>query len=185
MSKKVDILIRDGHVYDPAANIDYTGNLTVTDGYIEEHDAPADVEAEHVIHASGCLVLPGLIDSHIHCFFNGTHIGLNPDIACIPAGVTAVIDAGSTGVSNCNALLDQLSLRTEKAKILLHVCAGGQIMSRQYSENVDPDVWDVGLFKEILAKNRSSSPQNTAFSFTGIFLHARYSRKNINTATPQ
>lgn len=154
MSKKVDILIRDGHVYDPASNIDYTGNLAVTDGYIEEHDASADVEAEHVIHASGCLVLPGLIDSHIHCFFNGTHIGLNPDIACIPAGVTAVIDAGSTGVSNCNALLDQLSLRTEKAKILLHVCAGGQIMSRQYSENVDPDVWDVGLFREILAKNR-------------------------------
>lgn len=154
MSKKVSILIRNGHVYDPAANIDYTGDLTVKDGCIEEHDVSGEVEAEHVVNAAGCLVLPGLIDSHIHCFFNGTHIGLNPDIACIPAGITAVIDAGSTGVSNCNALLDQLSLRTEKAKILLHVCAGGQIMSRQYSENVDPDVWDVDLFKEILAKNR-------------------------------
>lgn len=154
MSKKIDILIRGGHVYDPAAGIDYTGSIAVKDGHIGAHHVPDDAEAEHVVNASGCLVLPGLIDPHIHCFFNGTHIGLNPDIACIPAGVTAVIDAGSTGVSNCNALLDQLAMRTEKAKIFLHVCAGGQIMSRQYSENVDPAVWDLDLFKEIVSKNR-------------------------------
>ena len=151
---KVDILIKGGRVYDPAANIDYIGDIAIKYGRIEAHGVSGDVEATHVVDASGCLVLPGLIDSHIHCFYHGTHIGLNPDIACIPAGVTAVIDAGSTGVSNCNALLEQLALRTEKGKILLHVCAGGQIMSRQYSENVDPKVWDIDLFKEILSKNR-------------------------------
>ena len=34
-----------------------------------------------------------------------------------------------------------------KTKIMLHASAGGQIMTKQYSENIDPSVWNPDLFE--------------------------------------
>lgn len=59
-----------------------------------------DLQAETVIDAAGCIVLPGLIDFHGHVFHGGTAISVNPDIVCLPNGVTSMVDAGSSGWVN-------------------------------------------------------------------------------------
>ena len=144
---KADTLIVNGRLYDPAANIDRTGNLAIWHRRIVSLDAKADTPAARVINAEGCLVLPGLIDLHTHISRWSTHIGMNPDIGGIANGVTAMVDCGSSGVSNFRAVLRNLEHYEVKSKLVLHVSAGGQMMSTQFAENVDPACWNLDLFE--------------------------------------
>ena len=144
---KADTLIINGRLYDPAAGIDRTGNLAIWHRKIVSLDADDCMPASRVIDAEGCLVLPGLIDLHTHISRWSTHIGMNPDIGGIPNGVTAMVDCGSSGVSNFRAVLRNLEHYEVKSKLVLHVSAGGQMMSVQFAENCDPSRWNVDLFE--------------------------------------
>lgn len=145
---RVDLLIKNGHVYDPGAGMDHYGDVAVHEGRIVSVHAASDIQAAQTIDAAGGWVLPGLIDIHTHVSRFATHIGLNPDIACIPNGVTAVADCGSSGISNFRAVLRILRDFEIKTKLVLHVSAGGQMMTTQFSENVDPSVWNVRYFED-------------------------------------
>ena len=130
-----DMLITNAHVYDPGAGIDWEGNVAVFKGKILSLHAPSDTVARQTIDATDCLVVPGLIDLHTHDSRYATHIGLNPDIACIPNGVTMVVDCGSSGVSNYRAVLRILNGFEIRTRLVLHVSAGGQMMTSQFVEN--------------------------------------------------
>lgn len=148
----VDILIKNGHIYDPGSKIDLHGDLAVFRGKIVSPDSKDEVKAKQTIDASGCFVVPGLIDLHTHVSRYSTHIGLNPDIACIPNGTTLVVDCGSSGVSNYEAVLHTLRSYEIKSRLVLHVSAGGQMMTTQFLENINPAVWDIALFEEAFEK---------------------------------
>lgn len=93
------ILIRGGHVIDPAAGVDGIGSVMIEKGIIADAECSgAERAAEQVIDAAGYLVLPGLIDFHTH-LYGGSAFGVSPDL--FPAaGVTAAVDAGTTGAVN-------------------------------------------------------------------------------------
>lgn len=62
------ILIRGGRIVDAATDTDTTGDVYLEDGIIAEIGGklePKD-KNDRVIDAKGCLVLPGLIDLHVH-----------------------------------------------------------------------------------------------------------------------
>jgi dihydroorotase len=62
------ILIRGGHLIDPASGIDLPRDLLLVDGKVASIDAPGRIknaEAE-VINARGLVVAPGLVDIHVH-----------------------------------------------------------------------------------------------------------------------
>ncbi|MBC8481808.1 MAG: amidohydrolase family protein, partial [Planctomycetes bacterium] len=59
------LLIKNGHVIDPANNIDKKCDVLIVDGKIAEV-GNIDAAAETVIDAKGKLVTPGLIDMHVH-----------------------------------------------------------------------------------------------------------------------
>ena len=48
-------------------------------------DLPAE-HARHVIDARGRLVMPGLIDLHMHAYRDHTTLGLDPDPLCAAGG---------------------------------------------------------------------------------------------------
>ena len=144
---QADLLIKNGHVYDPGAGIDHFGDVAVAAGRILSNHAE-NVSACQVIDAKGAYVLPGLIDIHTHVSRYVTHIGLNPDIACIPNGVTAVADCGSSGISNFRSVLRVLRDFEIKSRLVLHVSAGGQIMTTQFTENMDYTVWNTRYFED-------------------------------------
>ena len=64
-----DACIINGHIIDPANNIDEVGNLFITDGKITKVDTLSAVhqsETSDVYDATGQIVAPGLIDMHVH-----------------------------------------------------------------------------------------------------------------------
>lgn len=62
----MSILIRGGRVIDPGTKTDKVQDLYVKDNVIEEIGEHLDCQADQVIDAEGCYVMPGLIDLHVH-----------------------------------------------------------------------------------------------------------------------
>lgn len=90
----MSILISQGHIVDPANEIDRVADLYVVDGKIAALDeAPASFNAEHTIDAKGKLVLPGLVDLCARLGEPGFEHKADMDSECraaVSAGVTTL-----------------------------------------------------------------------------------------------
>ena len=96
LAQPYDLLLRGGHVVDPANGIDGPMDVAVAGGKIVAVAAniPAS-QARRVMDVSGKYVVPGLVDLHVHVF--GYEGKLVPDETSLPAGATTVVDAGGSG----------------------------------------------------------------------------------------
>ena len=108
---RYDLLLKGGHVIDPANHLDAVMDVAVLKDKIAavEKDIPAS-QAGKVVNASGLYVTPGLIDIHFHIGHGGAplnwftpdaraHIGplgIPADLA-LQSGVTTLVDAGTAG----------------------------------------------------------------------------------------
>ena len=108
---RYDLLLKGGHVIDPANHIDDVRDVAVSQGKIAavEKDIPAD-QAGKVVDVSKLIVTPGLIDIHFHVGHGGAPLnwftpearahtlplGIPADMA-LQSGVTTIVDAGTAG----------------------------------------------------------------------------------------
>jgi dihydroorotase len=108
---RYDLLLKGGHVVDPANHIDAVMDVAVSAGKIAavEKNIPAG-DAGKVVDVSGLYVTPGLIDIHFHVGHGGAPLnwfapearehaeplGILADTA-LQSGVTTVVDAGTSG----------------------------------------------------------------------------------------
>jgi len=92
--------------------------------------APGD----EVVDARGLLVVPGLIDLHVHVFAGASHYWIAPDPHCLATGVTTVVDAGSSGALTFPAFR-QFVIELVETRILpmLKISATG-MLSAEVSE---------------------------------------------------
>lgn len=60
------LLIQNGHVLDPLTGLDQICDVLVDGARIEKVEKKIREEADKVIDASGCYVMPGFIDLHVH-----------------------------------------------------------------------------------------------------------------------
>jgi dihydroorotase len=62
------MLVRSGHLIDPAAGIDAPRDLLLLDGKVAAVDAPGKIKhpGAEIIDAKGLVVAPGLVDIHVH-----------------------------------------------------------------------------------------------------------------------
>ncbi len=106
-AQEIDILIKNGHVIDPGNSIDEPMDVAITGGKILKvaKGIPAS-GARQVIDATGMFVTPGFIDPHTHVFV-GSNQGfadgfscVSPDDITLKAGITTVVDAGTSGWRN-------------------------------------------------------------------------------------
>jgi dihydroorotase len=99
-----DLVIAGGRLFDPGAGIDEVGDLAVEGGKVVALGAGlADQGAREVVRADGLLVVPGLIDLHVHTFEYATDYGVPPDAVGVRSGVTTIVDQGSAGPLNLPA----------------------------------------------------------------------------------
>ncbi|MGH9469144.1 MAG: amidohydrolase family protein [Terriglobia bacterium] len=111
---KYDLLLKGGHVIDLANHTDRVMDVAIANHRIAavEQDIPAS-DAGKVVDVSGYYVTPGLIDIHVHVGNGGVPLdwftpsarhrevpeGIMTDIP-LRAGVTTMVDAGSSGANN-------------------------------------------------------------------------------------
>lgn len=60
------ILIKGGRVLDPSQEIDKVQDILLEDGKVAALQDVSGGEADRTVDASGCYVMPGLIDMHVH-----------------------------------------------------------------------------------------------------------------------
>jgi dihydroorotase len=60
------VLIRNGHIIDPANNVDEVGDVLIIDGKIAKVGGTLAEDVNNVIDATDMTVTPGLIDMHVH-----------------------------------------------------------------------------------------------------------------------
>ena len=96
LAQRYDLVLRGGRVIDPANSIDGPMDVAVAGGRIAAVAAHiAGSQARKSIDVSGLLVVPGLVDLHVHVFgFEGS---LSPDDTSLITGATTVADAGGSG----------------------------------------------------------------------------------------
>jgi dihydroorotase len=138
--QEIDILIKGGHVIDARNGINAERDVAVSEGKIlrVSRDIPEE-NARKVVDASGCYVVPGLIDPHTHVFVgsgSGFADGFNsvsPDDITLKAGITTVVDAGTSGWRNFPVFKEQVIDRS-KTRVLAFLNIAGSGMTGFPSE---------------------------------------------------
>jgi dihydroorotase len=156
--QSIEVLLKNGHVFDPANNINAKMDVAISGGKIIKV-APtitAD-DAKQVIDVNGFYVCPGLIDLHTHVFvgsspetFAGGSLSISPDDITLKAGVTTVVDAGTSGWRNFDQFKDQVIDRS-KTRILAFLNIAGSGMSGKPKQEDLGDM-DVGKAVETIQK---------------------------------
>ena len=139
-AQKIDILLKGGHVIDAKNKIDSKMDVAISDGKILQvsQNIPAE-DAKKVVDAAGYYVAPGLIDLHTHVFVgskSGFADGFNsvsPDDITLKAGITTVVDAGTSGWRNFPVFKKQVIDRS-KTRVLSFLNIAGSGMTGFPSE---------------------------------------------------
>jgi len=141
-NKPADILLKGGHVIDPKNNIDGVMDVAIADGKILRVAANIpETNAKRVVNVKGYYVTPGLIDMHVHVFIgtdtesyiaNGP-TSVSPDGFTFRAGVTTVVDAGSSGWRNFRQFKSQ-TMDQSKTRVLALLNIVGTGMYGRFEE---------------------------------------------------
>jgi len=118
---RYDLIIKGGRVVDPGQRVDRVADVAVRGGRIAAIQPNIGVdEATEVLDARGKLVTPGLIDLHVR-------VGA-PELTpatLLRDGVTSMVDGGSAGADNIDALVRVAEKGPNRVRIFLNVARTG------------------------------------------------------------
>lgn len=132
--KQIDLLLKGGHVIDPANGIDEKKDIAVRGGEIcAVADEIGQETAKKTLDVSGLFVVPGLIDMHCHCYpvfprHADTLPTIDPDGHMLQSGVTTAVDAGTCGWRDFPKFKEEVIDRS-KIRLLafLNIASGGMV----------------------------------------------------------
>ena len=137
LAAQYDILLKGGHVIDPASDLSAPRDIAIQDGRIAAVEENIDASrAKQTLDVSGLYVTPGLIDLHAHVFsttnIEGAWAGDNSvraDELSFRTGVTTLVDAGSSGWRNFETLRHTVIDRARTRVLALINIAGFGMIS--------------------------------------------------------
>lgn len=146
LAQHYDLLIKNGHVIDPANNRDGLLDVAVIDGKIAKIGTGiSEKGSKKVVDAKGMYVVPGMIDIHTHVFtgadpntFADGSLSVSADDFTLRSGVTTVVDAGTAGWKNFPIFKRQV-MDHSKTRILsfLNIFGSGMIGSPQEQDTLN------------------------------------------------
>ena len=146
----MSILIKNGLMLSKENNLNYQGDILIENEKIKNIDQDLNVEAEQIIDASGCIVLPGLIDHHTH-LYPFIKKGIPAESVCFSSGVTTAVDAGSSGCETYENVRNFLDYSRLGIKSYLNISSLG-LTSLPNLENLDPKFYNKDKIKELFEK---------------------------------
>ena len=91
-------VLTGGLLIDPASGTHEHLDVAIEEGRIAAVGSNLASLGKAVEDLHGAIVVPGLVDLHTHLYPGGSDLGVDADAACLAAGVTTAIDAGSAGM---------------------------------------------------------------------------------------
>lgn len=150
--KKIDLLVKNGHVIDTFRGIDEICNIGIVGNQIVE--LTGEEIPNQVINADGCYVVPGLIDYHVHSFFGGTKGGMHPDFM-LPVGITSIVDQGSSGYADFESYYRIIATNSfVRSKAYLAVSPTGLIIPGLAEESYEPEYINETKITSLVKKYR-------------------------------
>ncbi|MBT4485703.1 MAG: hypothetical protein HOC71_18705, partial [Candidatus Latescibacteria bacterium] len=146
---KYEILLKGGHVIDPANNINGIMDVAVAEGKIArvEKNIPAR-DAKRTIDVSDLYVTPGLLDIHLHCFHSRPRYIIADD-HCFPSGVTTCCDAGSAGADSFEDFIEIIESARTRILIFLNISSA---QGTPKADRDNPTFFDILLAVETAKK---------------------------------
>jgi len=155
-AQNYELLLKGGHIIDPKNKVNEKMDIAINQGKIAliAKDISSSF-AKKVIDVKGLYVTPGLIDIHVHVFagtnkeqhyMDGPN-SLPPDGFTLRAGVTTVVDAGSSGWRSF-PLFKKNIIDQSKTRVLafLNIVGDGMGANEQDSTDMSPRM--AALFAE-------------------------------------
>ena len=187
-------------------------DVRIRDGVIAEIGPNLPLDGERAVDATGLLVVPGLIDLHVHVFHGTGQWSIDPALAGLRTGVTTVLDTGSAGALTYETFHRYIiSAAKEDIFALLNISAIGCLTGYANMEPVMGELADirylhvpsvvamirrfpdrvVGTKVRLTAALADGKPENEQTAFrraleaaaqTGTFLMVHHAASNIPTA---
>ncbi|HEY1269909.1 MAG TPA: amidohydrolase/deacetylase family metallohydrolase [Candidatus Binatia bacterium] len=150
-----DLLIKNGRVLDPGAQRDGAFDVLIRDGVVDAIGPDLTSADAKIIDAKNLLVVPGLIDVHLHLMTGLGAFGADPDVFGVGSGVTTVVDAGSTGHSLFPIFRRHIA-EPARTRVLAYVNLStlGSVAGPGYSTLEDPRLIDEAKIEAAVEKNR-------------------------------
>lgn len=139
---KRDVIIRGGMLVDPASGVHGRRDLVIRNGKVAaaaEPDGHAEVSTPDIIDATGCLVLPGLIDMHVHLREPGYEYKETIETgarAAVAGGFTAVACMANTNPVNDSAAVTEYIRERAQAVGLARVYPIGAVSKELKGEEL-------------------------------------------------
>ena len=152
---RYDLLLKGGTLIDPLPGTHAPRDVAFSDRRVARVEAqiPAS-EATHIVDVSGLLVVPGMIDLHVHVFEGVSYLGIPPDETCLARGVTTVVDAGTSGADTFPGFRKYV-IETSATRIYAHLNISSQGMLSPAIGELDELKWaDVPRALQTIEANR-------------------------------
>src|SRR5579871_2938946 len=139
-----DLVLRGGHVIDPANHINAIRDVAIKNHKIVAVAEHIDVDGEtKVVDVAGLYVTPGLVDMHVHVYAGtgerDSYAGdesVYPDGFTFRSGVTTVVDAGGSGWRTFPDFKDRVIDRSKTRVLAFLNIVGNGMRGGRYEQNV-------------------------------------------------
>ncbi|SHF28696.1 dihydroorotase [Thermoanaerobacter uzonensis DSM 18761] len=152
---KIDLLVKNGYVIDPGNKMKGKFDIAIDKGKILGIYQPntfSEYSTKNVLDVSDCIVVPGLIDLHVHVFPIKTVLGISADHVGVNQGVTTVVDAGSTGASCINSFIDEV-VKKNITRVLLWINVASPGLCEGLSELADLKNIELEKLEEVIKEH--------------------------------
>lgn len=157
-AQEIDILLKGGHVIDAKNKMSAKMDIAISNGKILKV-APNILAtgAKKVVDVSGMYVTPGLIDIHTHVFtgpnpgFGHGSSSVKPDDFTFRAGITTVVDAGTSGYKTFPLFKEQIIDRS-RTLVLAYLNAFAPGMVGTSAEQEDMSALEIEKADEVIKK---------------------------------
>lgn len=166
----MSILIKNGYVLDPATNTEGIKDVLIENDKIVKVEANLKVEVDEIMDATGCFVMPGFIDLHVHLRepgFEYKETIATGSMAAAKGGFTTICPMPNTNPTIDNKYMVEYLKMKEEKESLVNILPVGAVTKGQ-SGNELADIKGMVAAGAVAISEDGKSVMNTSVYLEGM-----------------